>query len=94
MDASIDFAELLVKTQYSFLEGASSPEEIVSTATTLGYSALGIVDNNGLYGAARTHVAAKKHRLPLIIGTEIEWKGSPLYLFAINHHGYGNLCEL
>jgi len=94
MDPSINFAELLAKTQYSFLEGASSPEEMVSAATSLGYSALGIVDKDGLYGIARTHVAAKKHSLPLLIGTEIAWKGSPLYLFAMNRNGYGNLCEL
>lgn len=94
MDPSIKFAELLAKTQYSFLEGASSPEEMTSTATALGYAALGIVDKEGLYGIARTHVAAKKHHLPLLIGAEVSWKDSSLYLFAMNRNGYGNLCEL
>lgn len=94
MDPTIKFIELLAKTHYSFLEGASSPEEMVSTATSFGYAGLGIADLNGLYGIARTHVAAKQHHLPFFVGTQIIWKNTLLTLFAINRNGYGNLCEL
>lgn len=94
MDPTIEFVELLAKTHYSFLEGASSPEELFSTAAMRGYAGLGIADLNGLYGIARAHIAAKKQGLPLYIGSQIEWKSTPLYLFAMNRNGYGNLCEL
>ena len=94
MDPSIDFVEFLAKSHYSFLEGASSPEELISTAISLGYSGLGIADWNGLQGIARSHAAAKNHHLPLYIGTHLSWKETPLYLFAMNRNGYGNLCEL
>ena len=94
MAPSIDFVDFFCKTHYSFLEGASSPEELFSTAAALGYSGLGIADLNGLYGVARAHIASKTHQLPLYIGTEIQWKNIPLSLFALNRNGYGNLCEL
>ncbi|NBX83277.1 PHP domain-containing protein [bacterium] len=94
MAPSIDFVDFFCKTHYSFLEGASSPEELFSTAAALGYSGLGIADLNGLYGVARAHIASKTHQLPLYIGAEIKWKNIPLSLFALNRNGYGNLCEL
>lgn len=94
MDPTTEFVEFLAKTHYAFLEGASSPEELFSTAAMMGYSGLGIADFQGLYGIARAHIAAKKQGIPLYIGTEIPWKNSPLYLFAMNRNGYGNLCEL
>jgi len=94
MDPTIDFVEFLAKTHYSFLEGASSPEELFSTAAMMGYAGLGIADIQGLYGIARAHVAAKKQGLPFYIGSQIPWKGSSLHLFAMNRKGYGDLCEL
>ncbi|MFM8270166.1 MAG: error-prone DNA polymerase [Pseudomonadota bacterium] len=94
MDPTIEFVEFLAKTHYSFLEGASSPEELFSTAAMMGYSGLGIADIQGLYGIARAHMAAKHQNLPLYVGSQITWKNSSLNLFALNRNGYGNLCEL
>jgi DNA polymerase III alpha subunit len=94
MDPTIDFVELLAKTHYSFLEGASSPEELFSTAAMMGYAGLGIADIQGLYGVARSHIAAKKQGLPFYVGAQVPWKNTLLHLFAMNRKGYGDLCEL
>ncbi|NBX75232.1 MAG: DNA polymerase III subunit alpha [Proteobacteria bacterium] len=94
MDPTTDFVELLAKTHYSFLEGASSPEELFSTAAMMGYAGLGIADVDGLYGIARAHTASKKQGIPLYVGTQIPWKSTSLHLFAMNRKGYGDLCEL
>lgn len=94
MDPSINFVEFLAHTHFTFLEGASSPEELFSTAASRGYRGLGIADQKGLYAIPRAHLASKSHDLPLFIGAEIPWDQSSLYLFALNKNGYGNLCEL
>jgi len=94
MDPSIKFVEFLAQTHFSFLEGASSPEEIFSTAASHGYQGMGVADQKGLYAIPRAHLAAKSHHLPLYVGAEIPWKNSFLYLFALTKNGYGNLCEL
>ena len=65
------YAELHSHTHFSFLDGASSPYELVATAAELGYSALGITDHNGFYGAAHIAEAARKHGLPIVYGAEI-----------------------
>ncbi len=88
------FVELLAKSNYSFLEGASHPEEMVTAAKLGGLAGMGIVDRLGVYGAPRAHTAAKASGLPLIIGAEVILDGSPLWLLARNRNGYGNLCEL
>ncbi|NBT59630.1 PHP domain-containing protein [bacterium] len=74
MDPTIEFVEFFAKTHYSFLEGASSPEELFSTAAMRGYSGLGIADFNGLYGIARAHAASQNQGIPLYIGSQISWK--------------------
>jgi error-prone DNA polymerase len=94
LSTEIPFAELAAKTNYSFLEGASHPEEMVTQAKALGYAALGTVDTYGVYGSPRAHVAAKEHGLPFVAGAEITVEGSRALLLARNRAGYGNLCEL
>src|SRR5260370_39821600 len=64
------YAELHALTNFSFLRGASQPEELVLQATRLGYSALAITDECSLAGVVRAHIAAKQCGLPLIIGAE------------------------
>ena len=90
------FAELAAKTNYSFLEGASHPEEMVAQAKGLGYEALAIVDKNGVYGLPRAHFAAKEAGgLRLLSGAEIVLADAQtVYLLARNRNGYGDLCEL
>ncbi|MFH1018903.1 MAG: DNA polymerase III subunit alpha [Pseudomonadota bacterium] len=91
----MEYAELRAKTNFSFLEGASHPEEIVLQAKELGLSALAITDRNGLYGVVRAHVAAKKSGLPFIVGSELALPaGETVVLLAASRRGYGHLCRL
>jgi error-prone DNA polymerase len=66
-----DYAELHCLSNFSFLRGASHPEELVARAAELGYRALAITDECSLAGVVRAHQAAKEHGLHLIIGTEV-----------------------
>jgi len=89
------YAELHCLSNFTFLRGASHPEELVKRAAGLGYSALAITDECSLAGAVRAHVAAKDVGLPLIIGSEIQLKDGPrLALLATGREGYGKLSEL
>ncbi len=88
------YAELHCLSNFSFLRGASHPEELACRAAALGYSALAVTDECSLAGAVRAHVAAKDAGLPLVIGSEIRLKDGPkLVLLAADREGYGNLCE-
>ncbi|MCA9618792.1 MAG: PHP domain-containing protein, partial [Myxococcales bacterium] len=58
------FAELLGRSCFSFLEGASQPAEMVEQSHRLGHAAFGLCDRDGLYGSVRAHVAAKEHAHP------------------------------
>src|SRR5260221_2160916 len=65
------YAELHCLSNFTFLRGASHPEELVKRAAGLGYSALAVTDECSLAGAVRAHVAARDFGLPLVIGSEI-----------------------
>jgi error-prone DNA polymerase len=65
------YVPLRTKSHYSFLEGASSPEELVDRAVELGLPALGLADRDGVYGLVRAHVRAKERGLRLVPGAEI-----------------------
>src|SRR5271167_4351095 len=71
------YAELRCKTNYSFLRGASHPDELVARAAELGYAALAITDRNSLAGVVRAHAAAKPLGLKLVIGAEITPDDAP-----------------
>jgi error-prone DNA polymerase len=89
------YAELHCLTNFTFLRGASHPEELAERAAALGYAALAITDECSVAGIVRAHVAAKEHKLKLLIGTELQLADGPkLVLLATNRAGYGNLSEL
>jgi len=89
------YAELHCLTNFSFLRGASHPEELVARAAALGYGALAVTDECSVAGAVRAHLAAKEHRLKLLVGTELALADGPkLVLLATSRAGYGNLSEL
>lgn len=89
------YAELHCRSNFSFLNGASHPEELVERACDLGYSSLAISDECSLAGVVRAHVEARKRGLHLIIGSEIKLAcGTKLLFLACNRNGYGNLSEL
>ncbi|MCH2213068.1 MAG: error-prone DNA polymerase [Fuerstiella sp.] len=89
------YAELHCRTNFSFLEGASHPDELVNRAAELGLTALAITDRNSVAGVVRAHVAAKEAGLKLIIGAEITPnEGPPVVLLAGNHDAYRKLSTL
>jgi error-prone DNA polymerase len=94
------YAELQCQSNFSFLQGASHPEELVERAAELGYAALAITDECSLAGVVRAHVEAKTRKLPLIIGATFQLRAAPdaaplgLTLLAQTREGYGNLSEL
>jgi error-prone DNA polymerase len=89
------YAELHCVSNFSFLRGASSAEELVERAHELGYTALAITDECSLAGMVRAHVAAKFKGLKLIVGAEFRLDdGLHFILLAVNRQGYGNLSEL
>ncbi|MFZ2998849.1 MAG: error-prone DNA polymerase [Undibacterium umbellatum] len=94
------YVELQTFTHYSFLRGASSPEDLVQRAVKLDYQAIAITDECSVSGIVKAHVEAKKHGLHLIIGSQMlvtpENHSPPftVIVLAMNKNGYGNLCEL
>jgi error-prone DNA polymerase len=103
MAALPDYAELRCVSNFSFLRGASQPEELVERARQLGYAALAIADECSMSGIVRAHTAARQHRLKLLVGSQflIHWGAAAsadtapfdLTVLACNLHGYGNLCQ-
>ena len=90
------YAELHALSNFTFLRGASRPEELVETAAAQGYAALAITDECSVSGIVRAHVAAKSAALKkLIIGTECRLVSQlKLVVLAQNRKGYAALCRL
>jgi len=89
------YAELHALSNFSFLRGASHPEELVDRAKHLGYSALALTDECSLAGVVRAHAAAKEIGLPLIIGAEFNCiEGLKLVALATDRASYGALSRL
>jgi len=90
------YAELHVLSNFTFLRGASHPEELVETAAKLGYEALAITDECSMSAVVRAHSAAKEFGLKkLIIGAEFKLQsGRKLVALAQNRNGYAALCQL
>jgi error-prone DNA polymerase len=92
---SAPYAELHCVSNFTFLRGASHPEELVRRAAALGYRALALTDECSVAGVVRAHVAARELPLQLIIGSEFLLPdGLHLVLLARSRRGYGQLCEL
>ncbi|MFQ5524551.1 MAG: error-prone DNA polymerase, partial [Acidimicrobiia bacterium] len=72
-----DYAELHCHTNFSFLDGASHPEDLVARAAELGYTALAVTDHDGFYGVSRFWQAARSVGLPAIYGVEIGLEPHP-----------------
>ncbi|MDX1434588.1 MAG: error-prone DNA polymerase, partial [Gammaproteobacteria bacterium] len=89
------YAELHALSNFSFLRGASHPEELVLRAAQLGYAALAITDECSFAGVVRAHTAARSCDLPLIVGTEVSLADGPrLTLLATDRAAYGRLSRL
>ena len=91
----MNYAELHCISNFTFLKGASHPEELVARAVELNYRALAITDECSLAGVVRAHVEAKKHGFHLIIGSQFTLEeGISFILLAKNRKAYGQLSTL
>ena len=91
----MSYAELHCYSNFSFLKGASHPEELVSEAALLKYQAIAITDECSLAGVVRAHVACKEQGLKLIVGSEfISQEGIQFAAYATNRFAYGQLSAL
>ena len=90
------YAELHALSNFTFLRGASHPEELVETALKLGYEALAITDECSVSGVVRAHMAAKEGGLKkLIVGSEFRLESAlKLVVLAQSRAGYAALCRL
>jgi len=87
------YADLHVTSNFSFLRGASHPEELVERAAALGHEAVAITDVNSLAGIVRAHVAAKEAGLRLVVGCRLTLDFSVL-VYPTDRAAYGRLCRL
>jgi len=89
------YVELHTLSNFSFLRGASSPQELIAQAKHLNYRGLALTDECSLAGVVRAHIAAKQHGLPLIIGTELTCiDGLKLVVLATDRASYGAMSRL
>ena len=89
------YAELHCLSGFSFLRGASHPEELIAQAGRLGYAALALTDECSVAGVVRAHLAARENGLPFIVGSEFRLVDhSRILLLAPDRQAYGDLCEL
>ena len=89
------YAELHALSNFTFLRGASHPDELIEQADALGYRALALTDECSVAGVVRAHVAARGRALRCVVGTEIRLLDGPtLVLLATDRAAYGRLCGL
>ena len=89
------YVELRARSGFSFLEGGCVPEELAGACAQFNMPAMALVDRNGVYGAPRFHMAAKKAGVRAHIGSEISCTNGLSYpLLAETREGYQNLCRL
>src|SRR5215210_2295629 len=92
---NVPYVELHAHSAYSFLDGASHPEELAARAAELGYSALALTDHDGLYGSLEFAHAAKAFGVRPITGAEVSLaSGAHVTLLVESSRGYANLCRL
>src|SRR3954471_5903905 len=91
----MSYVELHAHSAYSFLDGASRPEELSARAAELGYEALALTDHDGVYGSLEFAHAAKGHGVRAITGAEVTLVGGAhVTLLVETPRGYSNLCRL
>src|SRR5690606_11516177 len=82
-------------TNFSFLEGASHPGELMLQARALGLAAVGVADRNTLAGMVRALMGAEDAGLPLVVGARLGFvDGTELIVFPRDRAAYGRLCRL
>lgn len=91
----MEYTELQVTSNFSFLRGASHPEELVEEAARMGYEKIAITDHNTLAGIVRAHAAARKYPLEIIPACRLNLKDGPsLLAYPTDTESYGRLSAL
>jgi len=91
----LTYIELHARSAYSFLEGASSPKELVSVCKQHGMPAMALLDRDGVYGSPRFHLEAEKVSVRAHVGAEVTSTAGWRYpLLVESREGYRNLCRL
>ena len=89
------YAPLWCKSNFSFLEGASHPEELVQACADLGLACLALTDRDGVYGVVEAYTRSRETGVRLIVGSEVTIDdGTSIVLLAADRAGYANLCRL
>jgi len=89
------YAELAVTTSFSFLRGASHPQEMVAQADALGLTAIGIADRNSFAGVVRAYDEARKRNIKLLVGIRlVTTDGFEAVAYPTDRAAYGRLCRL
>ena len=97
---NIEYSELICRSNFSFLKGGSSPEEIIERAKYLGYKSIAITDEVSVAGLVRAHKTAKQNNIKLICGSQfwVQEKDFSLFynliLLVKNKIGWQELCKL
>jgi error-prone DNA polymerase len=89
------YIELHARSAFSFLRGASQPEQLVECAAELKYPAMALLDRDGVYGAPRFFARGREHQVRAITGAELTLDdGSVVPVLVASRTGYQNLCRL
>src|SRR5690606_18989462 len=90
------YAEFAIRSNFSFLDGASHPEEIARRAAELGLRAFGLADRNSVAGVVRAHQAAKEAGIAFHPGSRLSFSDQALEVLAYpaDREGWGNLCRM
>jgi error-prone DNA polymerase len=93
--SACDYVELRARSAFSFLDGASLPEDLIARAAELGYDAVALADTAGVYAAPRFFQAAKRAGVRALVGARVPVAGTGvLHLLVEERAGYRNLCRL
>ncbi len=91
----MSYVELHCKSNFTFLEGASHPDELVEQAHLLGYAGVALTDVNSVAGVVRGHTTAKELQFPYLIGSELRFiDAPPIVVWPSDRLAYGRLCRL
>src|SRR5690349_20931071 len=91
----MSYTELQVTTNFTFLRGASHPEELVEQASAYGYKAIAITDRNTFAGIVRGHVAAKKSGIRIIPSCRLDLLDGPsLLVYPTDKNAYSQISNL
>ena len=92
---TVAFAELCCTSNFTFLTGASHPDEVAKRAAELGYAAFGVCDTNTLAGVVRAHVEAERQGVRQVVGSRVELSdGQGIYVWPTDLAAYGRLATL